>query len=65
MEAIQERRRKVQVPGGRPLHEYANLYLCARNPMLFKIVSAQSAERICVLRVGAAVIDLPNVVIAD
>ncbi len=65
MEVIQEKRKKVQVPGGRPLHEYVNLYLCARNPMMFKIVSERSAVEICVLRVSAAVVDLPNVVVAD
>jgi hypothetical protein len=27
---IQARRARVRVPGGRPLHEYANLYLHAR-----------------------------------
>lgn len=37
MREMQDRRSKVVVPGaGRRLHEYANLYLCARKPMLFK-----------------------------
>jgi hypothetical protein len=27
MEVIQERREKKVVPGGRPLHEYVNLYI--------------------------------------
>lgn len=31
---IQARRARVRVPGGRPLHEYANLYITARNPMM-------------------------------
>jgi len=35
MEEIQERREKKIVPGGRPLHEYVNLYFHARNPMLY------------------------------
>ena len=33
---VQDLRAKVRVPGGRALHEYANLYICARNPMLYK-----------------------------
>ena len=36
MAEIQARRRHVRVPGGRPLHEYVNLYFHARNPMMFK-----------------------------
>jgi len=30
MDEIQERRKKVVVPGGRPLHQYVNLYFHAR-----------------------------------
>ncbi len=36
MEEIQDRRAKVIVPGGLKLHEYVNLYICARNPMMYK-----------------------------
>jgi hypothetical protein len=36
MDAIQEKRDKKHVPGGLKLHQYANLYFHARNPMLFK-----------------------------
>jgi hypothetical protein len=63
MEEIQERRRNVRVPGGKPLHEYANLYICARNPMLRKR-QAQHAE-LAVLRVSPAVLDLPGTVVVD
>jgi hypothetical protein len=35
MEEVQKKRANKKVPGGKPLHEYANLYFCARNPMLF------------------------------
>ncbi len=35
MQEVQNRRDNKQVPGGRPLHEYVNLYFCARNPMLY------------------------------
>ena len=63
MEGVQEIRENKVVPGARPLHEYVNLYFCARNPMLFKRKD-QHAE-ICVLRVNTAVLDLPEVVITD
>jgi len=63
MPEIQDRRSSVVVPNGRPLHEYANLYFCARNPMLFKRQSQRN--EMCVLRISVDVLDLPGVVIAD
>jgi hypothetical protein len=63
MAEIQDIRAKKVVPGGLPLHEYANLYLCARNPMLYKRKDLHA--RLCVLRVSTNVLDLPGVVIAD
>jgi hypothetical protein len=63
MNEIQVRRAKVTVPGGRKLHDYVNLYICARNPMMYKR-QAQYRE-ICVLRITPDVIDLPGVVITD
>ncbi|MGH2706901.1 MAG: DarT ssDNA thymidine ADP-ribosyltransferase family protein [Actinomycetota bacterium] len=42
---VQELRGKVVVPGGRRLHEYANLYICARNPTLRKMISDVKAQR--------------------
>lgn len=63
MQQIQTLRSKKVVPNGLPLHKYANLYICARNPMLYK----RKGEHldICVLRISSDVLDLPNVVIAD
>jgi len=63
MEEVQERRKTVVVPGGRRLHEYVNLYIQGRNPMLF--VRRGHHEQLCVLRVSPAVLDLSGVVIAD
>ncbi len=63
MEVIQDRREGVKVPGGRPLHEYANLYICARNPMLYK--RGGQHEELCVLRVTPDVLDLPGVVVTS
>lgn len=62
---VQERRGRVVVPGGRRLHDYANLYICARNPMLFLILKQRPHHEMCVLRVSAAVVDLPGVVVTD
>ena len=63
MQEIQDRRARVVVPGGRRLHEYVNLYVCARNPMLYKR-QARHAE-LCVLRISPEVLDLPGVVVTD
>ena len=64
MEEIQQRRmNKRLVPGKRTLHEYVNLYFYARNPMLYK--RKDQHERICILRVSTAVLNLPGVIIAD
>jgi hypothetical protein len=63
MQVIQDRRSSVVVPGGRPLHEYANLYICARNPMLF--LRRGQHEELCVLQVSPDVLDLPGVVVVS
>jgi len=63
MQDIQDKRRKRSVPGGKPLHEYVNLYIHARNPMMFK--RHIHHREICVLRISTDVLDLANVVIAD
>lgn len=63
LQPVQERRDQKQVPGGLKLHQYANLYFHARNPMLFRRLS--EAESLCVLQVSADVLALPRVVITD
>ena len=60
---VQDRRRVKQVPQGRPLHEYVNLYLNGRNPMMYRQTGIM--KTVCVVRVNVAVLDLPNVVITD
>ena len=63
MPAVQDRRDKKHVPRGLKLHQYANLYFHARNPMLYK--RKDDAENICVLRVSTEVLELDGVVITD
>lgn len=63
MPHIQERRDQVQVPGGLRLHQYANLYFHARNPMMF--VRKDQHESLCVLMVSPEVFNLPGVVLTD
>ena len=63
MDEIQDRRKKVTVPGGQKLHDYVNLYICARNPMMYKR-QAQYKE-LCVVRISPDVLDIPGTVISD
>lgn len=65
MPEIQEIRARVRIPGGRPLHDYVNLYVNGRNPMLFTVLKKEPTETICLLRVSTNVLDLPGTVIAD
>jgi hypothetical protein len=63
MPEIQERRRNKQIPRARMLHDYANLYFDAHNPMLSKCRNRNN--EICVLRVSQTVLDLPGVIVTD
>jgi hypothetical protein len=63
MEDVQEKREQKNVPGGLKLHQYANLYFHARNPMLYK--RKNEINNLCVLRVSIEVLQLPGVVLAD
>ena len=65
-EDVQALRAKRTVPRGQPLHAYANLYLNARNPMLYRVTDAgRHVDRLCVLSVSSAVLDQEDVVLAD
>lgn len=49
--------------GGRGLHDYANIYICARNPMLFKRRNAHT--ELCVLRISTTIMDVGGVIVTD
>ena len=61
MNVIQDKRDQVTIPNGLELHQYANLYIDARNPMLYK----RKDEDIIVLKVDCRILDLPDVVVSD
>ena len=63
MQEVQDRRDHKQVPGGLKLHQYANLYFHARNPMMFK--RKDRVADLCVLRVSIDVLKLDGVVMSD
>lgn len=62
---VQDRRKGVRVPGGLLLHDYANLYITARNPMLYRRLCDDLCDCLCVVSVSTDVLDLPNVVVTD
>lgn len=63
MAEIQDLRAHKRVPGGRPLHEYVNLYFHARNPMMYK--RQEQHQELCVVRLRTDVLDLPGVIVTD
>ena len=60
---VQDKRNLKTVPSGLRLHQYANLYFCARNPMMYK--RRNHRDNLCVLRISKEVLKLQNVVLAD
>lgn len=64
LQEVQDKRAcKDVVVGETRLHQYANLYFDARNPMMFK--RKPLAKELCVVRVDLAVLDIQGTIIAD
>ncbi len=63
LQEVQDKRDQKQIPGGLALHEYANVYFHARNPMLSR--RRNEARSICVLRVSMEILKIPGAVITD
>jgi ssDNA thymidine ADP-ribosyltransferase, DarT len=63
LQPVQDKRDQKQVPGGLKLHQYANLYFHARNPMMYK--RRGEAPNLCILRVSTMVLARPGAVISD
>lgn len=63
LESVQEKRDQKRVPGGLALHEYANMYFHARNPMMSR--RRNEAPRLCVLRISPDILNVPGAVITD
>ncbi len=62
---VQNRRKRKRVPSGLLLHDYANLYVTARNPMLYKRICDGQIDQLCVVRISTDVLDLDGVVVTD
>jgi hypothetical protein len=63
LQPVQDKRDLKRVPGGLALHEYANVYFHARNPMMS--LRRNEAHRLCVLRVSTEILKIPGAVVTD
>jgi hypothetical protein len=63
MPEMQTKRKNKRIPGAGMLHDYANLYFDAHNPMLCKVQAMN--DQICILRIDKLVLDLPAAIISD
>jgi hypothetical protein len=59
---VQDRRKKEKI-GNLMLHQYANLYFCARNPMLY--LRSNQKDSLCILRVSKEILKCEGIVISD
>ncbi len=63
-QGVQERRQNKKIPGtNKHLHDYANLYFDAHNPMLS--ARRDMNDTICVLRIKSDVLALNGVIVTD
>jgi hypothetical protein len=63
MPEMQDKRENKRIPGAGMLHDYANLYFDAHNPMLSK--RRDRNNEICILRISATILELPSVIVSD
>lgn len=63
LQGVQDKRDAKRVPGGLALHEYANVYFHARNPMMSR--RRDEAPRLCVLRISTEILSIQGAVITD
>jgi hypothetical protein len=64
-QVVQGKRESKLFPQGTTLHSYVPLYICGRNPMLFRLKFSCGYSEICVLSISPEVLDLPGVIISD
>lgn len=64
-EIVQSKRASKAIPLGRPLHDYVNLYVCGRNPMLYRLKFTCGYSELCVLSISPEVLDQPGAIVCD
>lgn len=63
LQEVQDSRDATQVPSGLKLHQYANIYFHARNPMMSK--RRGDADKLCVLQITPEILKISGTVITD
>ncbi len=63
MAEIQDEREGKQVPGGRKLHDYANTYFHARNPMMYN--RQDQRGELCILSISKKILEIPECIVTD
>jgi hypothetical protein len=63
MPEMQDKRENKRIPGAGMLHDYANLYFDAHNPMLSK--RRNRNNEICILRISATILELSGIIVSD
>jgi ssDNA thymidine ADP-ribosyltransferase, DarT len=64
-EQVQARRTSRRLHTGHWLHEYVNLYVWARNAMMYVLICQGLQNDLCVLRISTVVLDIPGVLVTD
>ena len=64
-QSVQDIRDNKIIPGGKKLHDYANLYIDARNPMMYTEVCNRDIDKLCVICVDKRVLDLEDTIVTD
>ena len=59
------RRKEKHAPAGVSLWEYANFYVQARNPMLYRVICEKTTKNIAVLQINSNIMDRPGAFLAD
>lgn len=63
MKSAQEKRSEILLPDKRPLHEFANVYFHARNPMMY--LRRSHAVSLCVLQVSPKILMIEGCWVSD
>ncbi|WP_249029397.1 DUF4433 domain-containing protein [Tannockella kyphosi] len=62
---VQKIRETKKVPNHAYLHDYANLYIDARNPMMYRISRNRNIDDVCVICVDKKVLDIEGTIVSD
>jgi hypothetical protein len=63
MESVQQKRAEKKLPDGKVLHDCANVYFHARNPMMYK--RRNESDNLCILQVSKEILKIDGVWISD